>query len=61
MTQWPSVEAYDSFKDYVTVFLQLIKTPASGQAKDRFDDLKSKLRPAYDNLQKALAVARKRR
>jgi hypothetical protein len=56
-TQSPSVEAYDAFKDYIMVFLQLLQTPASGDAKGRFDSLKARLQ---HKLQKALVGARKR-
>jgi hypothetical protein len=59
VTQWPSVESYDAFKEFFITCARLIETPASGDAQPRFDKLKSQLQPTYEALQKALAAARR--
>jgi hypothetical protein len=60
ITQWPSVEAYDAFKDFFLVGTQLLRTPASSDTRARFDSLENRLLTTFDALQKALAAARKR-
>jgi hypothetical protein len=59
VTQWPSVESYDAFKDFFITCARLIETPAAGDAKQRFEKLKAELVPRYELLQKTLMAARK--
>jgi len=59
VTQWPSVESYNAYKDYFLACIRLLETPKGAVGGTSFDDRKERFVATYDVLQKVLTGARR--
>jgi hypothetical protein len=59
VTQWPSVESYDSFKRYFLASMRLLETSPKDDVRPIMDARRKAYEGTYDALQRALQAARR--